>query len=283
MKRRDVCLLTIFLTLLSAFLPDAIPGSLADRADEAGCLLVDYACAETFPEEFSRIQDPGQRKQVLINLLLPMVLKANEDIIAQRLELQRIKKHHGHLAYTDRRLIEDLAQAYRVEKGSHRDMLDELLVRVDVLPASLVLAQAALESGWGTSRFARQGNNVFGLRGPGGQGMTPGGRDPACGFSLSTFGTLQECISYYLWTINTHGEYERLRKLRTREHTRYDPYLLARGLDGYSESGPAYIHKVVGMIRENNLREYDSYRLRGIKDQRTARISMIVSRLAGAS
>lgn len=283
MKRKDICLLTILLTLLSAFLPDMIPGSLADRADEAGCSLVDYASAATFPEEFSRIHDPGQRKRVLINLLLPLVLKANEDIIAQRLEIQRIKRHRGPMEPGDRRFIEDLAQAYRVEKGDARDMLDELLVRVDVLPASLVLAQAALESGWGTSRFALQGNNVFGLRGPGGQGMTPGGRDPACGFSLSTFGNLQECISFYMWTINTHAEYDRLRKLRTREHTRYDPLLLARGLDGYSESGPAYVHKVVGMIRENNLREYDSYRLRGVKDQRTARISVKTLRSAGVS
>jgi Bax protein len=272
MMRRDMCLLVILFTFLSAFIPDMVPGMVADRADEVGCSLVEYAGAATIPQGFPRIQDPEQRKQVLIGLLLPLVLKANEDIIAQRQQLQRIKKHPASMRSGDRQLVEDLARTYHVVKGSHRAMLEELLVRVDVLPASLVLAQAAIESGWGTSRFALQGNNVFGLRGPGGLGMVPVDRSPGCGFSVSIFGDLQECINCYMWTINTNTEYERLRKLRTQERTHYDPILLAQGLEGYSEMGNAYVHKVMGVIRENNLMEYDSYRLRPMRDQRMAQI-----------
>lgn len=274
MKIRDLVLLTVIFSVFCIFVPDMVPGKHTDRPDDIGCSLVDYSSTTTLPEDFPNIQDPKQRKQVLIDLLLPLVLKANESILAQRHELQRIEKSHSRPTPEDRQLIEELARAYLVEKGSHETMLGELLVRVDVLPASLVLAQAAIESGWGTSRFALKGNNVFGLRGPAGLGMIPGERNPGCGFSISTFGDLQECIDFYLWNINTRAEYERLRKLRTHEHTHYDPLLLAQGLDSYSEMGQAYVQKVVGMIRENNLKVYDSYRLKTGTDERTARISV---------
>jgi Bax protein len=283
MKRKDFYLFAVFYAIYSIFLPEPVPGKLAERADEVIFSKVVYSRATTFPEKFSRIQDPQQRKQELIELLLPLVLKANEDILAERHELQRIKKASRTITSRDKRLIEDLAQTYHVETGSHREMLDELLVRVDVLPVSLVLAQAAIESGWGTSRFALKGNNLFGLRCPSGLGILPSERGSRCGFSISTFEDLQECVKCYMWNINTRMEYKRLRKLRTQPHVHYDPLLLAHGLDTYSEMGPAYVDKVKGVIRGNNLKEYDSYRLRPQKDERTAWIFWRSSRPAGMS
>lgn len=276
MKRREIYLVAVFYIVLSLFLPDTLPGESAECADEVGGSLVEYASSITFPEDFSRIQDYRQRKQVVIDLLLPLVLKANEDILSQRKELQRIKLSRAGMSPENRQLIEDLAHVYHVDKGNHRAMLEELLVRVDVLPVSLVLAQAGIESGWGTSRFALKGNNMFGLRGPKGLGMKPGEGGQGCDFSLATFGDLQECISYYLWNINTHNEYERLRKLRTQKHIHYDPLVLAQGLNTYSEMGDAYVEKLVGVIRD--LKEYDSYRLKPVREQRTARLVIRPSR-----
>jgi Bax protein len=281
MKKRQIYLFAVFYALFTIFLPDMVPGSVGRLAEEGGFSLVDYAGYATFPEEFSRIQDPRQRKLELIDLLLPLVLKANEDILSQRHELKRIRKSRA-ITHGDGRFIEELARIYLVKGKGHRAMLDELLLRVDVLPASLVLAQAAIESGWGTSRFALEGNNIFGLRGPGGLGMTPAQRNSKCGFTLSAFGDLQECVSYYLWNINTHENYEGLRRLRARESTRYDPLLLARCLDGYSEMGSRYVARIVGMIRENNLTAYDAYRLRS-GGQRTARVPGRSFRPAGIS
>jgi Bax protein len=270
MMRREILLAALLLLVFAIFLPEMVPGRGAECADEISCSLVEYGSPTTFPEAFSRIQNPRERKQVLIDLLLPLVLKANDDILAQRKELERIRQAPGTMSPKDRQMVEDLARVYHVDRNSPREMLDELLVRVDVLPVSLVLAQAGIESGWGTSRFALQGNNVFGLRGPKGLGMAPGERTRGCDFSLATFGDLQECISYYLWNINTHNEYEQLRKLRTQKHIHYDPLVLAQGLNTYSEMGDAYVEKVVGVIRE--LQGYDSYRLRPMKEQRTARV-----------
>jgi Bax protein len=270
MKRREILLAVLLLLVSAIFLPDMVPGKGAECADKTSCSLVEYGSSTTLPEEFSRIQDPRERKQVLIDLLLPLVLKANDDILAQRKELERIGQVPGSIGLKDRQMVEDLARVYHVERNSTRERLDELLVRVDVLPVSLVLAQAGIESGWGTSRFALQGNNVFGLRGPKGLGMTPGERAGGCDFSLATFGDLQECISYYLWNINTHAEYEQLRRLRTQKHIHYDPLVLAQGLSTYSEMGDAYVEKVMGVVRE--LKGYDSYRLSPMKDERTARI-----------
>jgi len=278
MKRRAILLLTVYYSLLFAFLPDLVPGRFAYPVDEAGWYHIDYPGSTSFPEEFLQLQDTRQRKRQLIDTLLPLVLKANEDILAQRRELKRMEKVPSLTAH-DRKLIEDLASVYRVKHEDHRAMLEELLVKVDVLPASLVLAQAAIESGWGTSRFATEGNNVFGLRGPKGSGMTPGALAAGCSFSLSTFSDLQECINFYLWNINTRSEYESLRKIRTQAHVNYDPVELARGLESYSEIGNAYVDKVVGLIRDNNLTEYDLYRLKPVKEQRAA---LLTERILGS-
>ncbi|HQJ10101.1 MAG TPA: glucosaminidase domain-containing protein, partial [Deltaproteobacteria bacterium] len=143
-----------------------------------------------------------------------------------------------------------------------RTMLDELITRVDVLPASLVLAQAAIESGWGTSRFAIEGNNIFGIRNSRGSGMIPRERGPECSFALSTFDTLQSCIRFHLWNINSHPEYEHLRKIRTRGCSPYNPIELAQGLNTYSEMGYKYVNKVVNTIERCNLQTYDSYELK---------------------
>ena len=93
--------------------------------------------------------------------------------------------------------------------------MQELLKRVNVLPVSLILAQAAIESGWGTSRFCLEGNNIFGLRTSSGYGMVPKGRRSEEEFTVSVFNDLQSCIDYYMWNINTNPQYEELRYIRS--------------------------------------------------------------------
>jgi Bax protein len=140
-------------------------------------------------------------------------------------------------------------------------MIDELLARVDVLPPSLVLAQAAIESGWGRSRFAAEGNNVFGLRGSRGRGLIPRGRGPYEKHTVRAFSSLQSCIDFYMWNINTNPEYEDLRQIRRQRQSLCDPIELAQGLKTYSEMGCDYVDDVVELIRNNNQTLYDRYRL----------------------
>lgn len=261
MKRNSFGLVFLFCAMF-VIVPEMIPVKYPESLDEFGYYLIDYACTTSFPREFTKTQDIKQRKQLLIDILLPLVLRANEDILAQRSELLRIKKTSFYLSLKEIRFIDELADRYRVERGDYCAMLDELLVRVDILPASLVIAQAAIESGWGTSRFAQHGNNLFGLRGVKGLGMVPRELASDSTFSVSSFGSLQACVDYYLWNINTRSDYEHLRKIRTQKRLPYDSVELAKGLSTYSEMGYAYVDKVVEMIHNNNLKSYDSYRLK---------------------
>jgi Bax protein len=260
MTQRNAAL-RILLYLSIIIIPAAVPSRPPYQVKENAFRMVDYKQITSLPKEFLEIQDLDQRKKVLIETLLPLVLKENEEIISQRAELLRIKKTSFYLTTKEMRFIEDLAVRYKVSKSDYRTMLNELITRVDVLPASLVLAQAAIESGWGTSRFALKGNNLFGIRNSKGVGMIPREQGPECSFALSTFDTLQSCIRFYLWNINTHPEYEHLRKIRTRGSFPYNPIELAQGLNTYSESGYAYVGKVVDTIERFNLQTFDSYGL----------------------
>jgi Bax protein len=259
MMTQRTAALKILLCLSIFVIPAAVPSRPLYQAGGNVYRTVDYSQSTSHPKELMEIQDLDQQKRVLIETILPLVHKENEEIILQRAELLRIKKTSFYLTMNERRFIEDLAVHYKVSKSDYRTMLDELIVRVDVLPASLVLAQAAIESGWGTSRFALEGNNIFGIRNSRGMGMIPRERESEGSFALSTFDNLQSCIRFYLWNINTHPEYEHLRKIRTRGCFPYNPIELAQGLSTYSESGYAYVGKVVETIEHYNLQTFDRY------------------------
>ncbi len=258
----EIASLKILISMLIIAALVAVPSRSPYQIEENVDKTVDFTQCTSLPKEFREIQDLDQRKRVLIDTLLPLVLKENEEIKSLRAELLRIKKTSFYLTTKEMRFIEDLAGHYKVKRGDYRTMLDELITRVDVLPASLVLAQAAIESGWGTSRFAIEGNNIFGIRNSRGSGMIPRERGPECSFALSTFDTLQSCIRFHLWNINSHPEYEHLRKIRTRGCSPYNPIELAQGLNTYSEMGYKYVNKVVNTIERCNLQTYDSYELK---------------------
>ncbi len=261
---KNICIIIsmmLLVVLSSIILPDFLLVQETEAIDEYRCYLIDYADTTSFSSDLSGLRDIKQRKMLLIETLLPLVLKANEEILAQRTELLRIKKTSFYLTLQEIRFIEELAAFYKVEPGDHRVMLHELLSRVDILPPSLVLGQAAIESAWGTSRFAIEGNNVFGLRGSRGRGLVPKGRGPDETHTVRAFRNLQACINYYLWNINTNPEYEDLRQIRMQRHAHCNPIELAQGLKTYSEKGYTYVGDLVAMIRKNNLTMYDKYRL----------------------
>lgn len=200
--------------------------------------------------------DTQARKEQFIATMLPLALKANEKVLSDRRILEDISPRW--ITPAEQRAIERLAAKYNVDAQAPRDALNELLLCVDALPPSLILAQAAIESGWGSSRFAREGNNLFGLRRQGAGGMVPTRRDPGKSFSVSCFADLQENVDFYLWTLNTHPAYAQLRQLRT---DGVDVLTLTTGLEPYSEQGQTYIHKVQGVITHNKLQVYDAFTL----------------------
>ncbi len=213
---------------------------------------------------FAAIDNVSEKKQAFFDYMLPMIRTANDKVRAKRADLLTIdaKLHSGKkLAESESALVMQLAARYRLKQDSDMSALvHALLVRVDVVPASLVLAQAANESGWGTSRFARQGNNLFGVwcfsRGC---GVTPLDREQGLSHEVARYETVQQSVEAYIHTINTNWAYTELRDMRaTSRETEgaFSGHALAEGLVRYSARGEDYVREIQAMIRYNNLHRF---------------------------
>jgi Bax protein len=215
-----------------------------------------------FPEDLDHHLPPKEKKRTFLLSLLPMVLMANQAIEAERLEIESLLRRHdqqGLLTEEEHQLLQDLADYYKLPGNPLTDHLARaiLLHRVDILPPSLVLAQAATESGWGTSRFAREGNNLFGQRTyRTGNGIVPAHRREGDTHEVKRFGTLFASVRSYMRNLNTHEAYSELRDMRAKLRLNGKPLsgaLLAEGLDAYSSRTKNYIADVRAIIIANDL------------------------------
>jgi Bax protein len=197
--------------------------------------------------------------------MVPRVRHANDAVLAERRAIVRIQQRiegGDTLTAKDQALLNSLLATYKVKHSSppsERD-ITRLLRRVDAVPASLILAQAANESAWGTSRFARNGNNFFGIWcfTPG-CGLTPRFRDDGLTHEVKRFESVQAGVEYYLLMINTNGAYRDLRDVRARlrQEGKASGMRLAEGLLRYSERGMEYVREIQAMIRINRLQQYN--------------------------
>ena len=220
---------------------------------------------DSLPEDLDQLPVP-RKKALFFRSLLPMVLAENRELRRQRAFVQQAFENPATLdAYRQERL-QALATRYRV-KGDPGDpaVRAALLRRIDTLPAALVLAQAANESGWGTSRFARQGNNLFGMwTYDARRGLTPSQREQGARHSVRAYRDLGDSVRHYMLTLNTHPAYADLRRLRKAQRDRGeepDALALTQGLLRYSERGEAYVEEIRRMIRGNRLHELAGLRL----------------------
>jgi Bax protein len=201
-----------------------------------------------------------QRKSLFLRLVLPLALAENRHIRRQRLFLQRY--FAGEL--TDKSAparAQSLADDYDIDGDlDDQAVQTRLLRRVDELPPVLVLAQAAIESGWGTSRFAQQGNNLFGRwTYDESQGMIPERRHPDKTHAVKVYPNLRASVRDYLETVNTNDAYKSLRELRAKMRRlsgHLDPLRLSDELTSYSERGEAYVEDVKLIINSNHLARY---------------------------
>ena len=213
----------------------------------------------TLPD-FTGIKDIERRKNEFFAFLQPLVRAENERLLEVRRRLGYIHDHvrfHRPLNRQDSRWLSEMVDEFRspVTDPTAPEFWDELLRRVDALPEELVLVQAANESAWGTSRFARQGNNLFGqwCFQPG-CGMVPAGRPQGATYEVASFESVAESIGSYMHNLNTGKVYDELRRLRAASRaTGQDPDAaeLAKGLTRYSERGMAYVTEIRAMLRHN--------------------------------
>jgi len=218
------------------------------------------------PSDFKSAPSPDARKELFIRTMLPLVLKANEGILLERGRLLslRARAAAGRAATAEEALwINDLAARYGVEKPE----FGQLLARVDIVPVSLALAQAAEESGWGTSRFVRLGNAAFGqITFSEQDGLVPSGRADGKRHLIRTYDHLLDGVKSYAHNLNTHDAYRQFRKLRGQMRARgqdIDGFKLTSSLTGYSERGDEYVDTIQTIMRANNLEALDRAKFRG--------------------
>ncbi|MCE2493969.1 MAG: glucosaminidase domain-containing protein [Alphaproteobacteria bacterium] len=216
------------------------------------------------PPDLAQLNSVKQRKQLFIKLMLPLILQANEKILADRNELLRLLNSQGPLSREDEAWVAALADRYDANPSDRSDLVG----RVDVVPPSLAIAQAAEESGWGTSRFAVEANAVFGqwtFRK--GAGVVPERRDPGKRHEVRSFEGLRQSVSAYMHNLNIHWAYKEFRRVR-RELRSSSQALTGRSLVGtlhkYSERGFEYIETIRTIMRVNGLDAFDRARLQGL-------------------
>jgi len=206
------------------------------------------------------------QKRRFVSMLSSAIEQQNQRILAQRQQLLEIFSSligGGSLSNADVAVVASIASEYDIEIKQEPDEATwtELFRRVDAIPPSLPLSQSAQESGWGTSRLARQNNNYFGERCfERGCGVIPPQRQLGTTHEIADFANVEESVQSYFRNINTHSAYAPLRKLRMQLRLQSKPLegaLLADGLHRYSTRGVGYIRDVKALIRSNKLDKLD--------------------------
>lgn len=214
---------------------------------------------EAVPKDMDSIDSIAVKKSLFIRMMLPLILQVNQGIQKERERLVQIKEvlDTGEiLSLQDKAWLEQIAARYKLKP----DNIDGLLLRVDEVSVSLCLAQAIEESGWGTSRFAREGNALFGEWTWDGTGMLPSARLKGKSHRIRTFSELIEGVRSYAGNLNTHRAYTTLRKKRANLNRRgmsYAGTTLAGLLTAYSERGDAYVRSLRSIINTNDLELFD--------------------------
>lgn len=214
-----------------------------------------------FPQGISELDSIEQRKRIFIQILLPIVLSENEKIITDRRKLVTIINRKSFKKDVD--WLNEKFQQYKVKNNNPK----ELLLKMDIIPPSLAIAQAAYESGWGTSRFAIEGNALFGQWSwKENNGMIPEDRGEDEKHEISKFNQIRYAVSAYKNNLNTHPFYEEFRKERARQRAgrlsgSISGMKLIEHVHKYSIRGNDYVLGLKKIIEQNALQDFDKANL----------------------
>ena len=212
------------------------------------------------PEEIRKIESTKEKKKLFLEIILPLVLEENNRIKLDRIKLFRVlnKKNNSN---SETRWLNSKFKQYGVVNKD----LSTLKIRMDEIPVSLALAQAAKETGWGTSRFAIEGNALFGQWTFSGEGIKPAGADSSDGsHKVMKFKVLKASVRAYQRNLNTHNSYREFRKARALMRERdqkLDSLDLADYLDKYAATGVEYTKIIKKIIEQNSLQDFDRVKL----------------------
>ena len=221
--------------------------------------LVKPVALTLLPEEIKMIENVKKRKELFIQIVLPLIIQENNNIRLDRKTLFIIINKSNNTVL-EKNWLEKKYKQYGVNS---RD-LSTLKIRMDVIPTSLAIAQAAKETGWGTSRFAQEGNALFGQWTWSGEGLKPKDAEKGKGHKVMKFNVLQASVRAYQRNLNTHSSYKDFRKARAefRDSDKpLDSLELSKYLNKYAETGNEYVKVLKEIITQNKLKDFDDAKL----------------------
>jgi len=211
------------------------------------------------PAEIKKIENTKKRKDFFIQIILPLVIEENNNIRLDRKKLFSILNKSKNTIAENTWLNSKFKQYGVLNKD-----LSTLKIRIDEVPVSMAIAQAAKETGWGTSRFAQEGNALFGQWTWSGEGIKPSEADDESTHKVMKFNVLQASVKAYQRNLNTHTSYKGFRVARAElrdKGKKLDSIILTEYLDKYAETGKEYVKILQQIIKQNNLRDFDDAKL----------------------
>ena len=214
---------------------------------------------DLLPEEMKMIENTSQRKNLFIQIVLPLILDENNQIKLDRKKLFVVLNKNNN-SDAEQKWLNMKFKQYGVKNKD----LSTLKIRMDEIPVSLAIAQAAKETGWGTSRFALEGNALFGQWTFSGDGIKPKFSDNDKTHKVMKFQILKASVRAYQRNLNTHPSYKKFRKLRAQSRDndeKLDSLILADCLDQYAATGVEYTKTLKKIILQNSLKDFDEVKL----------------------
>jgi Bax protein len=221
--------------------------------------LVKPVALDILPNEIKLIENTKKRKEFFIQIILPLILEENNYIRLDRKTLFSIINKSNNTDI-EKQWLEKKYKQYGVKSKD----LSTLKIRMDEIPVSLAIAQAAKETGWGTSRFAQEGNALFGQWTWSGEGLKPKDAKEGEGHKVMKFNVLQASVRAYQRNLNTHSTYKDFRKARAELRDlgkQLDSIELSNYLNKYAETGNQYVEVLQKIIEQNNLKDFDDAKL----------------------
>jgi len=213
-----------------------------------------------FPSWYYNIKDVKKQKKAFSEILLPLIKEENKKIKKLRAKVIKIFSDPYYMMDLYKvATLAKIAQKYKIKNFLDKN---EYLKKIDTIPPSLALAQAAIESGWGKSRFVKEGNNLFGHWIYSNKGMKPKSRyqNIKTQYSLRIFPSLEDSIAAYMHNLNTNPAYKKFRNLRykiKKLHKKFTGSLAAITMVNYSQRKKEYVKLLKRMIRQNHWEKFD--------------------------
>ncbi len=223
-------------------------------------LLIALNLYGVFPDYYYHIKNIKQQKKAFVNIILPLIQKENQNILKTRQKIIIIFSNPYYLLNEkDIEFLTKLAKKYKIKNINDKK---SFLIKIDKIPPSLALAQAAIESGWGKSRFVKLGNNLFGHWEYSDKGIKPKSTYShiKIKYSLKKFNSLEDSIKAYMLNLNRNPAYKNFRKKRYLYHKMHKKFTgidAAPTLKNYSQLKEIYVKRLINMIKLNHWQKYD--------------------------